>query len=177
MMRPRLVRPQMVRRRVPRSRLRRPQNARPDLPRRTSRRVYGRHSGSRRILDLNLPPTANPHRLNFWSPAANAPSEAERRSWSRPETPAGSTFDSMGRSLKPGESTGRSRPLLSARAGCHQPALHRLRRPELFSFISSIYLSSAPFNAGWLPLNARSLITGQFRCIEEAISGTVLEED
>ena len=173
-MRPRLVRPQMVRRR---------EKSPSPPPKR--RRIYRPHfqASLRSSFRLaknpgsQLPWTANPHRLNFWSPAANAPSEAERRSRSRQETPAGSTFDSMGRSLKPGESTGRSRPLPSARAGCHQPALHRHRRPELFSFISSIYLSSAPFNAGWLPLNARSLITGQFRCIEEAISGTVLEED
>lgn len=43
-------------------------------------------------------------------------------------------------------------------------------------YISSIYLSLPPLDTGWLPLNVGSFITGQFRCIREVISDTVLDE-
>ncbi len=84
------------------------------------------------------PPTANLPRPNFWPPAASALSEAGKKSSSRWETPAASTFISTERSLTPEENSARSKPLLLVPRESFRMPRPRLRRLNFVSFFSSI---------------------------------------
>ena len=114
--RPLLVLRQLLCRRI----ARRPEDLRHPSPPKHPRTFPPPRPPHRRSLRSSSRPAKNPgsrspvtvhvSRPSYWPPAANVQSKAGKKSSSRSETPAASTFDSTERRSTPGENPGRSRP-------------------------------------------------------------------